>query len=82
MRLEIVEGDAPILNCHVRGQKFRAIALRQVAAHREVGRQETPCLGVPMHAGAAGAVAEHESAPSPHRQRGLAGVVAECHRHL
>ncbi len=34
MRLEIVEGDAPILDGHVGGQEIRAIALRQMALQR------------------------------------------------
>ena len=82
MRLEIVEGDTPILDGHVRRQEIGAITLRQVAAQHEVARQEAPSLGVPMNAGAADAIAEHEGAPVAHRERRLIGVVAERHRHL
>ena len=82
MRLEIVVGDAPILDGHVLRQEIGAVALRQVTAQHEIGRQKAPSLGVPMHAGAADAVAEHERAPVAHRQRRLVGVVAERHRHL
>ena len=82
MRLEIVERDAPILDGHVRRQETGAIPLRQVTAQHEIARQEAPGLGVPMNAGAADAIAEHEGAPVAHRQRRLIGVVAERHRNL
>jgi hypothetical protein len=57
-------------------------ALRQMAAQREVGGQKAERLGIPVYTGAANAVAEHERAPVAHRQRHLAGVVAERHRSL
>jgi hypothetical protein len=82
MRLEIVVADAPILNRHVRGEKICAVALRQVALERKVGGEKPPGFGVPMHAGAAGAVAEHEGAPRADRQRRFARLVSKCHRHL
>jgi hypothetical protein len=48
----------------------------------EVARQEAPSFGIPMHAGAADPVAEHECAPIAHRQRRFVRLVAERHRHL
>ena len=82
MRLEILEGYAPILDRHVFRQKLLAVALRQMRSSREVGRQEAKRLGVPMQSAAADAVAEHESTPVAHRQGRLTGVVPERHRHL
>ncbi len=82
MRLDVLPGDAPVLDGHVVGQEFLAVALGEMRAQDEIGRQEAPGLGVPVDAGAADAVAEHKGAPVAHRQRGLARLVAERHRDL
>ena len=82
MRLEIVVGDAPILDRHVLGQKFRAIALGKVRLGDEIARKKAPGLGIPVQSAAADPVAEHEGAPVAHRQRGLTGIVAKRHRGL
>ena len=58
-------------------QERRAVALGQVRLQHEVGRQEAPGLGVPVHAAAADAVRRHERAPTADRQRGLVHLVAE-----
>ena len=77
MRLEVVIGDATVLDRHVVGQKIRAISLRQMRLEDEVGRQEAPGLRVPVDAPAADAVRRHERAPGADRQRLLAHLVAE-----
>ena len=77
IRLELVIGDAPVLDRHVLGQKAGAVAFGQVGAQDEVGRQESPRLGIPVHAAAADAVGRHESAPGSDRQRRLVHLVAE-----
>ena len=82
MRLEVVVGDAPILDGHVLRQELFAITLGQMRAQHEVARQKAERLGVPVQATAADAVAEHERAPVAHRQRRLAGIVAKGHRGL
>ena len=82
VRLKIIVGDAPILNRHVFRQKLFAVALRQMRTSHEVARQEAKRLRIPVQPTAADAVAEHEGAPVPHRQRRLVGVVAKRHRHL
>ena len=82
MGLEVVKGNAPILDGHVRGEEARAIALGEVRFENEIARQEAPSFGVPVQSAAAGAVAEHESAPGAHGQRGLIDIVAERQRGL
>jgi hypothetical protein len=82
MRLELVIGDAVVLNCHVLREKRSAIAFRQVRLEHEVARQEAERLGVPVHPTAADAIGRHERAPCADRQRGLIHLVAECERRL
>src|SRR5262245_54439478 len=53
-----------------------------MAADVEIGRQETPGLSIPMHAGTADAVAGQETRKTADRQRGLARIVAERQRFL
>ena len=50
VRLEIIVGDAKVLDRHVVGQKFRAISLRQMRLENEVGWQEPERLRVPVEA--------------------------------
>ena len=69
MRLEILERDAPVLDRRVRGQEARTVALRQMRAQHEVGRQETPGLRIPVHPAPTHAVRWHEGAPGADRQR-------------
>ena len=54
--LELVVGDAPVLDRHVGGNEALAVALLDVAARttKSFG-QEAPGLAVPVHAGAADA---------------------------
>src|SRR5262249_40881269 len=69
--LEVVVGDAPILNRHVFRQEGGAVTLREVRAQDEIARQEAPGLRIPVHAAAADAVRRHERAPAADRERGL-----------
>ena len=59
-----------------------AVALDHVAADAEIVGQEAPGLAVPVHAGAADAVAGQEAAPFADRQRRLRWVVAHGQRFL
>src|SRR5262249_60207796 len=60
MGLELVIGDTPVLDRHVRGQEFFAVALGQPRFHLKVARQKAPSLRVPMHASATDAIRRHE----------------------
>jgi len=82
MGLELVIGDAPVLDRHVRGQEFFAIALGQVCFQLEVAGQKAPSLRVPMHASAANPIRRHEGPPAADWQRRLPDVMAESHRDL
>ena len=78
--LEIVVGDAPVLDRHVLRNEVRSVALDGMAPHLEIGRQEAPRLSVPVHARAAGAGRRPERAQLAHRQRRLLLRVAERQR--
>ena len=77
MRLELVIGDAPILDRHVLRQEAGAVAFGEMRARDEVRRQKPPGLRIPVHAAAADAVRRHEGAPAADRQRRLVHLVAE-----
>src|SRR5690242_21654855 len=53
--LELVVGDAPILNGHVGGERSRAIALDVVALGNEIRREKAKGHSVPVNAGTADA---------------------------
>ena len=77
MGFDLLVGDAPILDRHVLRQKTGAVALSQMRAQHEVGRQESPRLAIPVHAATADTVRRHEGAPGADRQRRLVHLVAE-----
>ena len=78
--LELLVGDAPVLDRHVGRDEALAVALRVVAADHEVAGQEAPVLAVPVHARAAHARRRPERAELAHRKRGLRAIVAEGER--
>ena len=80
--LEIVVGDAPVLDRHVRREKMCAISLRQMRLKDEIRGQEAPCLRVPVDPPAADAVHRHERAPAANRQRLLIHFVAKSEGEL
>src|SRR6267154_6848892 len=48
VRLQVVIGDAPILNGHILWKKRCAVSLGQMSLQHEIGRQEAPGFRVPM----------------------------------
>ncbi len=80
MRLQIGVGHAPVLDAQLRIGEALAVALFHMRAQDEIRRLEAVGLAVPVHAGAADAGTGEERLPAPHRQGGLAGIVAEGHR--
>ena len=82
MRLELVVGDAPVLDRHVRGQEFRAVTLGQVRFQYEIGRQKAPGLRVPVQARATDAIGHQKRAPGADRQRRLPRIIAKGERRL
>jgi hypothetical protein len=77
MRLELVVSNAPVLDGHVWGQEFRAVALGEVRLQHEIAGQEAPGLGIPMHAGAAHTLGHQKCAPSADRQRRLTDIITK-----
>src|SRR5262249_21892858 len=77
VRLELVIGDAPVLNRHVVRDRLPAVTRQRLALEHEVARQEAPVVAGPVHAGAADALARRERAPAPHRQGALVREMAE-----
>ena len=69
VRLELVVGDAPVLDGAALGDLLLAVALDHVRAVAEVGRQEAPELARPVHHRAAESLTRVERAVLPHRQR-------------
>ena len=82
MWLEIIVGDAPILDRHVVRQKVCAVPLGQMRFEDEIAGQKAPCFGIPVHAAATDAVGRHERAPRADRQCRLIHLVAESERVL
>src|SRR5262249_30270270 len=75
--LELVVGDAPVLNRHAGRDRRRAVAVDRARADREVARMEAPGLPVPVDASAADAGAWQKGAELADRQRVLLEVVAQ-----
>ncbi len=78
--LELVIGDAPVLDRHVLGNEALAVALLVERAHLELHVGPPPGVAAPVHAGAADALARQERAEPAHRQRFLRGIVANRQR--
>src|SRR4029450_7512338 len=79
VRLELVVGDAPVLDRPLRIDEALAVALLEMRAIDEVGRLEAPGRAVPVRRRAAQARARHKTLPAPHRQRRLPRCVAKGH---
>jgi hypothetical protein len=79
VRLELVIGDAPILNGQVRIDEALAITLLEMGLVDEIDRLKAIRLAIPMHQRAAQTGSRQVSDPSPHRQRGLIRRVAGGH---
>src|SRR5262249_9136309 len=82
MRLELVVSHSPILDSQVGIDEALAGTLLQMGLVDEVGGLKAIRLSVPMHQSAADAGSRQKADPSPHRQRGLIGGVADGHRLL
>src|SRR6185437_110804 len=80
VRFQLLVGDAPVLDRHVVRDRLLAVALFVVGAQQEIGRQESPVLPVPVHAGAAHARGRQERTELTHRQGELVGPIAERQR--
>ena len=78
--LELVIGDAPVLDRHVLGNEALAVALLVERAHLELHVGPAPGVAAPVHARAADALARQERAEAAHRQRLLRGIVADGQR--
>ena len=76
IRLELGIGDAPILNRHVVGNEFFAVALFVSRANLEFHVGPAPGVAAPVHAGSAHHFAGQERAEPAHRQRVLLRIVA------
>ena len=77
MRLQVVIGDAPVLDRHVVRNGVAAVPRRQMRTQHELARQEAPGDAVPVGTGAAEAVADRGDIPLAHRQRHLVRGVAQ-----
>ena len=77
MGFKLVIGDAPILHIQIIGNEVGTISVFVMAAHFEVRRQGPPKLAIPVDARAAKPHTGQERPEPAHRQRLLAGVVAE-----
>src|SRR5262245_35501738 len=78
--LELVVGDAPVLDRHVRGDEILAVALLVHGADFELHVGPAPGVAAPMHARAADHLARQERPEAAHRQRLLRRVVADRQR--
>ncbi len=78
--LELVVGDAPVLDRHVVGDEFLAVALLVHGADLELHVGPAPGVAAPVRARAAHALARQERPQPPHRQRFLRDVVADRQR--
>src|SRR5580704_15448609 len=76
--LDVVPGDAPVLQIAVLGNERCAIALLDARAHFEIMRQKAARVAAPMRRRAADHLARLERTHLAHRQRRLRAVVAEC----
>jgi hypothetical protein len=65
--LEVVIGDAPVLDCHVARDRVATIAVREMSAQDEFARQKTSSDAVPVCAGAAETIANRRDVPLAHR---------------
>src|SRR5271168_485062 len=82
MGLELVIGDAPILDGEFRAaciEKLLSIALLDMRPVDEIGDLKTKALPIPVHEGAAESGPRQETRPAPDRQRRLVGRIAEGH---
>src|SRR6185312_9707993 len=76
VRLQLLIGDAPILNRHIGRQRGRAVALDQARAQLWVVFGPAETLAVPVIAGSADARARQERFDSADRQCRLVARVA------
>src|SRR5258708_2326014 len=76
IRLELVVGDAPVLDGHILGDVLLAVAFLVEAAHLELHVGPAPGVAAPVHARAADDVPGQERPEPAHRQRFLRHVVA------
>ena len=76
VRFELIIGDRKIRDRHVFGNKFRAIALPQIAAQIEVFAQRSKVAAGPVRTRSAHARARFERAHLPIRHRGVLDAVA------
>ena len=77
VRLEFVVGDAEVLQVHAFGDELLAVARFIGAAQLQVGRQRAPVVAIPVHTGAADAIAQQEGAVLPIRHRHVGRRVAD-----
>src|SRR5215207_5247427 len=80
VRLQLVVGDAPVLDGGVLGKEVRAVALFEVRAILEKVGQEAPGDSVPVDHRASDTIAGQERAVLSHRQRRLVVTVAKGNR--
>src|SRR6185295_284201 len=78
--LELVVGDAPILDRHVVGKEFLAVTLLVHGADLELHVGPAPGVAAPVVARAADAFARQERPEPAHRQRLLRDAVADGER--
>ena len=80
IRLQLVVGDAPVLDRHIGGNEILAVALLVHGAHLELHVGPPPGVAAPMHARSADHLAGQERAEAAHRQRFLGWIIADRQR--
>src|SRR6202522_409664 len=76
VRLQFRERDRIVLDGHLRRDEFLSVASFDVAAQIQVFRRCAPELPIPVHAGAAHAIAEDEGTILPIRCSDVVRAVA------
>ena len=74
--LELGVCDAPVLDRHILGDEFLAVAFLVIGADFEFHIGPTPGVAAPVHPGAADNLARQKRSEAAHRQRFLARIVA------
>src|SRR5437660_3861980 len=85
MRLELVIGNAPILDRQIGAagvEKFLAITFQVVSAVNEICYLSAETLPVPVHEGATQSLSRKEAFPPPDRQCPLVGSIPKGNRDL
>src|SRR3984957_19010194 len=78
--LQIIVGDAPILDGEVRIEKILAVSFARARRQLKIVRLKAVGLAIPMHHGATEARARKKGLPAPNRQSHLRSLVAKRHR--